>query len=300
MKKNYILLFALLSVLGISAQAIYNGNGNSGFGGTLGGATLTLNDDGTTVTATFNKGAGDLTNVVVIYFDTKSGGFADTSTLTDAADGGRRAISSWDGGQGSRITFPTGFEADYALTFSNNFSALFELDATSHTFIDGANLSPSGDPTTPSYTLSFDFSEIGITATDSFDFVVTYISDTAYLSNEVIGSTSSITPDGGGTNPGFTGFINFDVAEIYDSVLSNEFFNASDIKVFATPNKSINIHGLRSEATVRVYDVLGKEVLMQTISENQVNLSASYLKAGVYIVKLDTAYGSRTKKIVLN
>jgi hypothetical protein len=39
--------------------ASYSGNGNSSFGGVLGTGSLTLTDNGTTVSGTFTKGAGN-------------------------------------------------------------------------------------------------------------------------------------------------------------------------------------------------------------------------------------------------
>src|SRR5438132_11001074 len=81
-----------------SLAATYSGNGNSGFGGPIGLGSLTLTDNGTTVFGQVNKGPNGFNDVLVIYLDSISGGFADTSGFADSADGLRKAISGFDGG----------------------------------------------------------------------------------------------------------------------------------------------------------------------------------------------------------
>src|SRR5437773_11733239 len=101
-------------VVGLCMSALgatYSGNGNSGFGGAIGQGSLTLTDDGTTVSGTVTKGAaGSFDNALVLYIDSVSGGFADTSGFADSGDGLRRAISGINGsGNTSRLTMPSGF-----------------------------------------------------------------------------------------------------------------------------------------------------------------------------------------------
>src|SRR5207247_6873507 len=100
MKTNLKLSIAAgLVLLSFSAlAATYAGNGNSGFGGPIGLGSLTLTDNGTTVSGSVNKGANGFNDVLVLYIDSVGGGFSDTSTLGDGADGLRRAISGCDGG----------------------------------------------------------------------------------------------------------------------------------------------------------------------------------------------------------
>src|SRR3989441_7681130 len=96
--------------------ATYSGNGNSGFGGPIGLGSLTLTDNGTTVSGTVNKGPNGFNDVLVIYIDSQAGGFADTSGFADGADGLRKAISGFDGGGNrSLLTFTGGFSPDYAI-----------------------------------------------------------------------------------------------------------------------------------------------------------------------------------------
>src|SRR6266704_6743439 len=114
-----------------ASAATYSGNGNSGFGGPIGVGSLTLTDNGTTVSGTVNKGPNGFNDVLVIYLDSQAGGFSDTSGFADGADGLRKAISGFDGGtQRSLLTFATGFSPDYAIALgpaSDNFGGMWQL-----------------------------------------------------------------------------------------------------------------------------------------------------------------------------
>src|SRR5881227_2974175 len=108
----------LLSTTVLSGSAAtYSGNGNSGFGGPIGLGSLTLTDEGTTVSGTVNKGPNGFNDVLVLYIDSVAGGFSDTSGFADGADGLRKAISGFDGGGNrSLLTFTPGlFSPDYAI-----------------------------------------------------------------------------------------------------------------------------------------------------------------------------------------
>src|SRR5712675_2434732 len=108
---------ALLISLRLSINAdTYSGNGNSGFGGPIVLGSLTLTDDGTTVSGTVNKGPNGFNDVLVLYINSVGGGFSDTSGFADGADGLRKAISGFDGGANrSLLTFGGGMLPDYAL-----------------------------------------------------------------------------------------------------------------------------------------------------------------------------------------
>src|SRR6266436_8870831 len=119
MKSSALLAFGVATAASIclSVQAAtYSGNGNSGFGGPIGLGSLTFTDDGTTVSGTVNKGPNGFNDVLVLYVDSLSGGFTDTSGFADGADGLRRSISGFDGGGNrSLLTMPPGFLPDYAI-----------------------------------------------------------------------------------------------------------------------------------------------------------------------------------------
>ena len=97
MKKNYFLwLLCILFGSTLTAQVSYSGNGNTGFGDVIGNSSLSLNDDGTTISASLS-GVGSFNNSLVIYIDSKSGGHSSTSSFNDTGDALRRAISGFDG-----------------------------------------------------------------------------------------------------------------------------------------------------------------------------------------------------------
>jgi hypothetical protein len=194
--KPCVYLAALLISLCLSARAAtYSGNGNSGFGGPIGLGSLTLTDDGTTVSGMVNKGPNGYNDVLVLYINSVAGGFADTSGFGDGADGLRKAISGFDGGANrSLMTFSGGFLPDYAIAlgpFSDNFGGLWQLangGANSLPFVNSVNLVPTGTPVNPTYTFSFNVSDIGITPNSgaTFELLGTYTSNSGYRSDEAV------------------------------------------------------------------------------------------------------------------
>ena len=182
--------------LGLAAQAAtYSGNGNSGFGGPVGLGSLTLTDNGTTLSGTLNKGPNGFNDVLVLYIDSVAGGFADTSGFADGADGLRKAISGFDGGGNrSLMTFAGSFLPDYALALgpsSDNFGGLWQLangGANSLGFVNSVSLTPTGTPTSPTYTFSLNLADIGLTpgAGQSFEIFGTYTSNSGYRSDEAV------------------------------------------------------------------------------------------------------------------
>src|SRR5438874_12940091 len=106
MNLKTLLICALAGYSITALAATYSGNGNSGFSGPIGLGSLTLTDNGTTVSGTVNKGPNGFNDVLVIYLDSVGGGFSDTSGFADGGDGLRKAISGFDGGSNrSLMTF---------------------------------------------------------------------------------------------------------------------------------------------------------------------------------------------------
>ncbi len=176
-----------------AAAATYSGNGNSGFGGPIGLGSLTLTDNGTTVSGTVNKGPNNFNDVLVLYIDSIAGGFADTSGFGDGGDGLRKAISGFDGGANrSTLTFAAGFRPDYAIALgpaSDNFGGLWQLNAggaNSLNFVNSVNLNPTGVNNSSTYTFSFNVSELGLIPNSGATFALfgTYLSNTGYRSDE--------------------------------------------------------------------------------------------------------------------
>jgi PEP-CTERM motif-containing protein len=173
----------------------YSGNGNSGFGGPIGQGSLTLTDDGTTISGTVNKGPGAFNDVLVIYIDSVPGGFSDTSAFGDNNDGLRRAISGIDNfGDRSLMTFTSGFQPDYAIALgpsSDSFGGLWQLasgGAGSLNYIASVNLSSIGNPNSATYTFSFPVSQIGLVPNSgsTFNLFGTYTADNGFRSSEAV------------------------------------------------------------------------------------------------------------------
>lgn len=218
--KNLLAIGMAALSLSFSASAVtYSGNGNSGFGGPLGQGSLTLTDNGTTLSGTITKGPNNFNDVLVIYLDSISGGFADTSGFADGADGLRKAISGFDGGANrSTMTFVAGFSPDYALALgpsSDNFGGLWQLangGANSLNFVSSANLSPTGTGGSATYTFSIALSAIGITPGNSFRLFGSYTSNSGFRSDENLPGAATGTQ--GWNNFTQTSFVTYNVAPV--------------------------------------------------------------------------------------
>jgi hypothetical protein len=174
------------------------GNGNSGFGGPVGGGRLYLDSDfNEIVKIGIQKGGGNLNDVLVLYFDSVDGGEASTAAYTDSADGSRVAISGVSGANRTTLTFPSGFRPDYALAYDARFGAfLFELSSGgTHRFV--ATVADAGAAANATAELTMLMSDIGLEPGDRFAVIGTYLSDTAFRSDEFFG------PSVVAGNPGF-------------------------------------------------------------------------------------------------
>lgn len=199
--KNLLATGIALISFGISAEATtYNGNGNSGFGGPIGGGSLTLTDDGTTLFGTVTKGPNGFNDTLVIYIDSVAGGFSDTSGFADANDGLRKSISGFDGGNRSTLNFTTGFLPDYVIalkpTSFENFGGLWSLangGNNSLGFISSVGLTPTANSGAATYTFGLSLASIGITGGQSFELFGTYISVGGYRSDEAVAGNDTGT-----------------------------------------------------------------------------------------------------------
>jgi len=206
--KKILSTAVLLAVASSASAAVYSGNGNNGFGGPVGNGSLTILDDG----------AGNLTvsnapsvggNVLVLYVDSIAGGVASTASLTDTVDGGRRATSGASAFPNvpttqTIATFPTGFTADRAIVIGSGFSVGFDISNINSNFTFFSTGATS--------TATFNASELGLVGTpgQSFKFVGTLISETAFRSNESYGSIGVVA-----SNPGFNDPITFQENLVY-------------------------------------------------------------------------------------
>lgn len=177
---------ALTTLVWLATQpvtaALYQGTSD----GAVGGGTLELNDNGTTISAKFTRKPGNsFDGVMVIYIDSKSGGFSDTGSFGDRTDTLTKCISGYNGSSRALANFAPGFTADYAIALTANWSPyggyLYELSTGSHQLLRSVNLDPddtvnSADP----YTFDFKWSDLGLSTPSGFRFQSTYMSGYGY------------------------------------------------------------------------------------------------------------------------
>jgi hypothetical protein len=108
-----------------AVPAVYANGGGSGFGGTLGNGSISMDVVGSNLIIAFSPGNA-LNDIVAIFLDTKSGGFVDAD-MRDHADGGRTAISELTLTQND--VYPAGVLPDFGLAIGNFGAVLFELNA---------------------------------------------------------------------------------------------------------------------------------------------------------------------------
>jgi len=181
-----------------SSPATINGNGNTGFGGTVGNGNLGITDNGTSITFTLNSSGALGGNDLVIYIDSVAGGFSSTAGFQDAGDGGRSAVSGYSSSGQSVLTFASGFAPSYAVDVGNTYASLFGLangGNNSLNYITGAAQSSSSP-----YSLTLPLTDLGLTtgAGQSFTLFATLVSESGYRSTEAIAGNDSGTQ---GWNP---------------------------------------------------------------------------------------------------
>jgi hypothetical protein len=201
--KNIFKIVSGVFALGLAstgnAATTYVGNGNTSFGGGVGNGNIIIDDTiSGTLTITTNVTVGD--NALVIYFDSKGGGFNSTSGFQDGADALRRAISGYDssanaGGVGKSTTLMP-FSADFAIGVDKGWGGLWELSngANNSLIYKTAALSGGfGDGGVGTgKVLTINVADLGLTANSgqSFNFFAMMVSGTGYTSSEFIGASS--------------------------------------------------------------------------------------------------------------
>lgn len=303
MKKLLLFTFIMsLGLYGANAQINYSGNGNGGFGEPVGGSNMTIADDGDIVTITFNKGIGDFNDDMVMYIDSRVGGFTSTINFADPDTGDRlrRAITGagiFDGGTRSVVNFPAGFEPDFAIAVNTNFGGLWELvDNAEFPFISGV-----GSPTTTtdaSFVMSFNKIDLGIGVTDNvaFNFVITYMN--AFGGNGVFRSDEGYGDGLPTGNPG-TDDVTFTSFNIYDSTLSfkENTLNAINANI---RNNNLMIEGYNGNMSIEVFNLLGQNILR--LKNVAINNSASFnlgnASKGIYLARVSFEGETKTFKLI--
>lgn len=194
------IILAIAAGTAVASPTTINGSGSSsgtggGFGSVIGnGSTVNVTTtEAGDVNMRLFRGAGQLFDVAIIYIDSVAGGVTNTSQINDIGDPGRAAISgNGFGGEFSDLGFATGFGADYAITLETAFSGVFGLNAgANHTFVSSASTDGPRTAGDASFGVAFNLSQIGLTAGDSFRYVITYLNGgNAFRSNEFHGVAS--------------------------------------------------------------------------------------------------------------
>lgn len=79
---------------------------------------------------------------------------------------------------------------------------------------------------------------------------------------------------------------------------TNYVFN--DVQIYKSGDKQIKVAGIETNGKLKMYSILGKEVLYTKVSpQNNNTFKVPYLAEGIYIVKLKTEKGIGSKKIKL-
>ncbi|MEM8836298.1 MAG: PEP-CTERM sorting domain-containing protein [Planctomycetota bacterium] len=174
-------------------SATYTGGG-SGFGGPLGGGSLSFDADSSNLYIGFEPQAGwDGSNNVVLFLDTRPGGVTDDTSLSDMGDPGRNLSSNLT--RDVQDNYAIG--ADFSVVIGGFGVVVFELadDGTGalvFTAFEGDQVGGGASETT--------LSLAALGATGTVDFFAAFGSDTNFISNETIPASPSIN---GGNNPGF-------------------------------------------------------------------------------------------------
>ena len=191
---------------------------NNGFGDVIGANSGLYIDSSLAggLNVGLRGGGGGLNDIGVIYIDSIPGGFADTTTFFDTADNHRMAISGDNGSSTADLTFAPGFLADFAIAFDQDFAGIWQLSSGgSHTFINPANINPTGNPGANMWEMDLNLSDIGLNPGGSFSYVATYINPVVmFRSDEFHGVASFI-----GGNPGMAPvFLNSGDSNVFNSV----------------------------------------------------------------------------------
>ena len=196
MKNILNLLIGCITLVSATAQAAttYVGNGSTAWGGTVGNGNIVIDDNSSGI-LTFTLNATVPGNALVLYIDSKTGGFNSTSGFQDGADALRRAISGYDstannGGVGKSTTIMP-FSADYAIGVDGGWGGLWELangGDNSLTYRATALAGGFGSGNV----LTLNVSDLGLTANSgqSFNFFAMMVSGSGYTSPELIGASS--------------------------------------------------------------------------------------------------------------
>ena len=127
------------------------------------------------------------------------------------------------------------------------------------------------------------------------------VSDTGPDGTFVLGNWTFSGPNAfDGQSDNATAVTPYPIAVYTNNSLSTEDFTSANFSIYPNPTNIgfVNIITTSNEVTnVTVFDILGKQVISQTLNNNVLNVSN--LNTGVYILKLNQNGASTTKKLVI-
>lgn len=90
------------------------------------------------------------------------------------------------------------------------------------------------------------------------------------------------------------------VLNVWGNVLStSKHESISSISMYPNPVKNDFVYfSATQDLDVIIYDVLGKQVLIENVSESKDFINVSNLNKGIYLVKLNSSQGTTTKKLI--
>jgi hypothetical protein len=139
-------------------------------------------------------GASD---AVVVYLDSRGGGFASTAGFTDSGDARRSAASGRSATGQAILDFAPGFGADFAIVLDASGAELFELaEGDAHRWVAALPTASSGDLSSACVReLALNMADIDSAPGAAFDFVATLLETSQpFRSNELVGA--ALTTEG--------------------------------------------------------------------------------------------------------
>lgn len=92
-------------------------------------------------------------------------------------------------------------------------------------------------------------------------------------------------------------YIHANSAKLSNSDISQ---NIDNVSIYKSSKNEITVAGLQAQANVKVFSLLGEELINTDINSNGVSkVALPNLSTGVYVVKLNSVLGNITKKIIL-
>ena len=170
------------------------------------------------VYGTYTRGSGTFENGLVIYLDTRAGGFNNSSQFRDYGDSYRKSASlALDDSLRCTVNFASGFAADYAIVMSCELGGgrLYELVGNGSFMPSPENdqisvgFNPAGNKYSWQFTFSFSWESVGLSSVENpgFSFETLNVTRTGWANTESLETIS-------GTE-GFGNTITFSTADSF-------------------------------------------------------------------------------------